>query len=121
MGHTLAGLSCGVVFLYVEDSIPLCSLHVFLVDLSILRGVSKYMVSGDWCICPVDLVASLRVQCRTDQLLEWLFCRVIDLFHELCIECLGYHLAIMQSGLVGYLRGRFGYNVVFGTLYGPQS
>ena len=103
-----------------QNQIPQCSLHVFLVALSLLRGVSKYTVSGDWCVCPVDLVASLCVQCRTDQLLELLSCQVMDAFYELCIEYLGYHLAIVRSGLVGYLTGRFGYNLVSCTLSGTQ-
>ena len=107
--------------IYVEDRIPLHSLHVFLVALSMLRGIFKNMVSGDWYVCPVDLVASLRVQCRTDQLLEWLSCQVMDVFHESCIEYLGYHLAVVQSGLVGYLKGKFGYNLVSCTLSGTQS
>ena len=58
MGHTLAGLLHRVVFLYVGDTISQHSLHVCLVDLSILRGTAKYTVSGDWYICLVDLVAS---------------------------------------------------------------
>ena len=74
--------------IYIEDRIPLRSLHMFLVALSILHGVSKYTVSGDWYICPVDLVASLCVQYRTDQLLEWSFCEVMHAFHESCIEYL---------------------------------
>ena len=74
--------------IYIEDSIPLCSLHMFLVALSMLRGVSKYMVSGDWYVCPVDLVASLCAQCRTDRLSEWSTCQVMDAFHESCIEYL---------------------------------
>ena len=88
MGHTLAGLSHGVVLLYVGDSIPLCSLHVCLIDLSILCGTAKYTVSGDWYICPVDLVASLRAQCRTDTIFVCWSCQVMDAVHELCIEYL---------------------------------
>ena len=121
MGHTLAGLLCRVVFLYVEDSIPLHSLHVCLVDLSILHVAAKYMVSGDLYICPVDLVASLCAQHRTDWLLEWLSCQIMDAFHESCIEYLGYCLAIVRLDLVGYLKGRMGYNLVFCKLFGTQS
>ena len=106
---------------YIEDRIPLRSLHVFLVALSMLHGIFKNMVSGDWYVCPVDLVASLCVQCRTDQFSKWLSCQVMDAVHESFIEYLGYCLAVMQSDLLGYLSGRFGYNLVSCTLSGTQS
>ena len=40
--------------IYVEDRIPLRSLHVFLVALSMLCGIFKNTASGDWYVCPVD-------------------------------------------------------------------
>ena len=54
--------------IYIDNRIPLRSLHMFLIALSIQCGVSKYTVSGDWYVCPVDLVASLHVQHRTDMI-----------------------------------------------------
>ena len=121
MGHTLTGLLHRVVFLYIGDSIPLRSLHVCLVDLSILRGTAKFMVSGDWYVCPVDLVASLCVQCRTDQCLEWLSAMSWMLFVSHALNTFGYFLVVMRSDLVWYLRGMFRYNLVSCTLSGTQS
>ena len=40
--------------IYIEERIPLRSLHVFLIALSMLHGIFKNTVSGDWYICPVD-------------------------------------------------------------------
>ena len=67
MGYILAGLLHGVVFLYVGDSIPPRSLHMCLIDLSILPGTTKYTISEEWHVCPVDLVEGYM--CNTEQTL----------------------------------------------------
>ena len=74
--------------IYVDDRIPLRSYYVFLVALSILRGIFKNTASGDWYVCPVDLVGSLRAQHRTDMIFVCWSCRVMDAVHESCIEYL---------------------------------
>ena len=72
--------------IYIEDSIPLHSFYMFLVALTMLRGIFKNTGSGDWYVCPVDLVGSRRVQHRTDAIFVCWSCQVMDAFHESCIE-----------------------------------
>ena len=107
--------------IYVEDSIPLHGLHMFLVALSILRAVSKYTVSRDWYVFPVDLVANLCAQCRTDRLLEWHPAKSWMHFMSHALNTFGYCLAIMRSNLVGYFIVGSGYNLVSCTLSETQS
>ena len=66
-------------------------------------------------------VGSLRVQCRADVIFVCWSCQIMDAVDESCIEYLGYCLAAMWSDFVGYLYGRFGYNLVSCTLSGTQS